>query len=239
MKAADAEESPIVLKNLKVTRLPNTYLLLISYRSPDKRLAADVANAIAHAYIEHTFNIRFRYSVSLSSFMEKQLEELRAKMERSSTALAQFEKELNVIDPEQKTSILSARLLQLNSDYTNAQTDRVKKEAAANSVKSGRVEAVQVSDQGEELKKLAERLNEAQEKMGQAKGQYGRRHPEYDKAATQLSAVQAQYENKRENIARRVGVEYEQALDRVRPAQRALVRVPGAEAGSGGRQKVI
>ena len=42
----------------------------------------------------------------------------------------------------------------------------MKKEASANSVKSGAVEAVQVSSQGEELKKLAERLSEAQEKDG-------------------------------------------------------------------------
>ena len=41
------QNAPVVLKNLKVTRPPNTYLLLISYRSPDAELAADVANGIA------------------------------------------------------------------------------------------------------------------------------------------------------------------------------------------------
>src|SRR5579864_850599 len=38
--------APVLLKRLRVTRPPNTYLLLISYRSPDANLAADVANAI-------------------------------------------------------------------------------------------------------------------------------------------------------------------------------------------------
>ena len=99
-----------------------------------------MANAVAHSYVEHTYNIRFRSSASLSSFMEKQLEELKAKMERSSAALAQFERELNVINPEEKTSILSARLLQLNTEYTNAQTDRVRKESAWKSVQSGTLE---------------------------------------------------------------------------------------------------
>jgi len=37
--------------------------------------------------------------------------------------LAQFERELNVISPEQKTTILSARLLQLNAEYTTAQSE--------------------------------------------------------------------------------------------------------------------
>jgi polysaccharide biosynthesis transport protein len=138
-KSSEAEDdAPILLKKLKVTRPPNTYLLLISYRSPQPRLAADVANAVARSYVEHTYNIRFQSSASLADFMEKQLEELKAKMERSSAALAQFERELNVINPEEKTSILSARLLQLNTEYTNAQTDRVRKESAWKSVKADR-----------------------------------------------------------------------------------------------------
>ncbi len=110
-------DSPVVLKRLRVTRPPNTYLMLISYRSKDPQLAADAANAIAQAYLEHTFEIRVRSSAALESFMERQLEELKAKMERSSQALGAFERELNVINPEEKTNILSARLLQLNTEY--------------------------------------------------------------------------------------------------------------------------
>src|SRR5919205_3730469 len=79
-----AKDAPIILKQLKVTRPPNTYLLRISYRSTDRQLAADVANGIAASYIEHTYNIRIRSSISLSKFMEKQIEEVRAKMEASS-----------------------------------------------------------------------------------------------------------------------------------------------------------
>ena len=119
--------APISLKRLKVTRPPNTYLLLISYRSPDAHLAADVANAIANSYLLQTYDLRIRSAAGLSSFMEKQLDELKAKMERSSLALAQFEKDLDVINPEEKTNIFSARLLQFNTDYTAAQADRVQR----------------------------------------------------------------------------------------------------------------
>ena len=157
LPTARAQNAPVTLKNLKVTRPPNTYLLLISYRSPDPDLAADVANGVADSYIQHTYNIRFRATAGLSAFMEKQMEELRAKMERSSAALAQFERDLSVINPEEKTSILSSRLLQLNTEFTTAQADRVRKEAAYNSVKSGSLEAAQASTQGEQLRRLADR----------------------------------------------------------------------------------
>jgi len=207
-------DAPVALQNLKVTRPANTYLLLIGYRSPDRRLAADVANAIAHSYVEHTYDIRFRSSASLSTFMEKQLEELKAKMERSDAALAQFERELNVINPEEKTNILSARLLQLNADYTNAESERVKKEAAYKSVSSGTLESAQASTQGEVLKTLAERLGEAEARFAEVKTHYGSNHPEYRKAATQLTQVQNQFDAARSSVIRRVEVEYREAVNR-------------------------
>ena len=214
-KSSEAEEdAPILLKKLKVTRPPNTYLLLISYRSPQPRLAADVANAVAHSYVEHTYNIRFQSSASLSNFMEKQLEELKAKMERSSAALVQFERELNVINPEEKTSILTARLLQLNTEYTNAQTDRVRKESAWKSVESGTLEAAQVSTQGENLKTLSAKLDEASQKFADVKTHYGPNHPEYRKAAVQVEEIQRQIQQSSKNAAQRVAVEYHESVNR-------------------------
>jgi len=222
VKATNVEDAPVVLKNLKVTRPPNTYLLLISFRSPDPRQAADVANAIASSYVLHTYNIRYRSSASLSEFMEKQLEELKAKMERSGEALAKFERDLNVINPEEKTSILSTRLLQLNTEYTNAQSERMKKEAAYNSVRGGSLEAAQVSTQGEALKKLAERLDEAQEKFAQVQAHYGANHPEYRKAQVQVAQLQQQLALVRQNIGRRVEIEYREALNREAMLKKAV-----------------
>ncbi len=157
------QEAPVTLKRLKVIRPPNTYLIQIGYRSEDPQLAADAANAIAQSYLEHTYNIRIRSSASLSTFMERQLEELKAKMERSGQALAEFERDLNlinpdVINPEEKTNILASRLLQLNTDYTNAQGERLKKEAAYDSVRGGSLDAALAAPQGEPLRKLAEHV---------------------------------------------------------------------------------
>ncbi len=222
LKDAEAEDTPVILKKLKVTRPPNTYILLISYQSKDKRLAADVANGIAQSYLEHTYTIRYRASAGLSQFMEKQIEELRAKMERSSAALAQFEKDLNVINPEDKTNIVSARLLQLNEEFTTAQADRVRKEAAYSSIKSGSMEAAQVSTQGEALKKLTDSLNEARQRFADVKTHYGANHPEYKRAQTAVDEIESQLQSTTESIAQRVEIEYRGALDREQMLQKAV-----------------
>jgi capsular exopolysaccharide synthesis family protein len=212
--AERAMHAPVAFKNLKVTRPPNTYLLLITYRSPDPDLAADVANAVAESYIQHTYDVRFRATAGLSAFMEKQMEELRAKMERSSAALAQYEKDLSVINPEEKTSILSSRLLQLNTEFTVAQADRVRKQAAYNSVKSGSLEAAQASTQGEQLRRLADRVDEAREKFSVIKAQYGENHPEFKKVGSQLTELQRQLDALKSNIGQRISLELTEAANR-------------------------
>src|SRR6478672_739781 len=221
-QARRAAQSPVLLKRLTVKRPPNTYLLQIGYRSPDPQLAADVANATAQSYLQHTYTIRIKSSVNLSSFMELQMEELKVKMERSGQALATFERELGVISPEEKTNILSARLLQLNTEYTNAQGDRVKKESIWNSVKTGSLESVQVSGQAEQLALLNQKLNESRQRFAEVRTTYGSTHPEYRKASSQVAELVRQFDDLRNNIAQRVQVDYNQSLGRERMLQKAV-----------------
>jgi polysaccharide biosynthesis transport protein len=221
-KSDTSREAPVELKPLRVTRPPNTYILQISYRSQHRQLAADIANAIAQSYLAHSFAIRYQATASLSEFMERQLEELKAKMETSSEALARFERELNLINPEEKTSILTARLLELNSEYTKAQADRVRKEAANNSVANGSLAAAQASSQGESLKKLAEDLGEAQQKFAEGRTTFGANHPEYKKLQSRVTELEAQLDSARKNVARRAQVEYYEALDREAKLENAV-----------------
>src|SRR5580704_11302951 len=221
-KSPTSIEAPVVLKHLKVTRPPNTYLLLISYRSANRQLAADVANEIALSYLAHTYRIRYKATAGLSEFMERQLEELHAKMEKSSAALVQFERELNVINPEEKTNITSARLLQLNTEYTNAQADRVKKESAYASVKDGTLAAAQVSTQGEALKKLTESLNDAEQHFAEGKNHYGINHPEFKKAQSRVQELESQVAATRASIAQRVEIEYHESANREKMLEAAV-----------------
>jgi polysaccharide biosynthesis transport protein len=211
---AQASESRIALPGLSVTRVPGTYLLLASYRSPDPHLSANVANALAKSYGDYTYDIRFHATANQSAFMERQLEELKAKTERSAAALAKFEQDLSMINPEQKTSIISARLLQLNTDYGTAEGDRVAKESAWRSVQSGTVESLQVSAQGAALQPLIDRIAEAKQKLADLATHLGPRHPDCLKASQQIATLEKDFEAARLNISRRVETEYRQALAR-------------------------
>jgi capsular exopolysaccharide synthesis family protein len=216
--------APTRLKQLTVKRPPNTYLVHISYRSTDPKLSADVANEIAKAYLAHIYRIQIDSSMSAAGFMEKQLDELKAKMERSSQALAAFEKELNVINPEQKTSIISSRLLQLNTEYTTAQADRLRKEALFNAMKSGALAVAQISGQGQDLQKIQDDLNAATQKLAQLKATRGPNHPDYRKTQSEVDEIVSQYNQTRAQTFQRIGVDYQQALDREKLLQQTVAQ---------------
>ncbi|MGD0912936.1 MAG: polysaccharide biosynthesis tyrosine autokinase [Terracidiphilus sp.] len=216
--------APVSLGGLRVSRPTNTYLLLISYRSPDPRVAAQIANAVANSYLAETYNLRIRSSASLSSFMEQQLNELKAKMERSSQALAQFEKDMDVINPDANSDILSARLLQLNTEYTTAQADRVTKEAAWNAMKSGSVDAALMSSQGDSLVKLNDALNQARQRLAEVKATYGQKHPEYHKAASELAEVQSQFDATWRSVSDKINLQYRESVNREQMLAQAVTQ---------------
>ncbi len=212
--ARAAGDMPIALSGLSVTRVPGTYLLLASYRSTNADLSAGIANAVAKSYRDYTYDIRYRATANLSEFMERQMEELKARTEQSGAKLAKFQRDLSMIDPEQKTSIVSARLVQLNTDYGVAQGDRVAKESVWRSVQSGSVESLQVSPQGAGLQTLGDRIAEAKQKLAEMQTHLGVKHPEYLKGAVQLSELEKEFDAARINIGKRVEAEYRQSLAR-------------------------
>jgi succinoglycan biosynthesis transport protein ExoP len=208
MKASDA---PVVIKGLSVVHPANSFLIDISYRSPNPSRAAEVANAVATSYIVRGRELRARASMDESAFMEKQLGELKKSMDDSESAVAAFEKQLGVINSDEKTSILAARLQQLNADFTAAQSDRMKKEVDLQAFRSGSLAALEVSPQATMLSKMEDEVHAAQANMDAVKTVYGPANPEYKKAANALAEATRQYDAMQVEIGKRIEVEYDEA----------------------------
>jgi capsular exopolysaccharide synthesis family protein len=112
--------------------------------------------------------------------------------------------------------------MQLNTEYTNAQAERVQKEAAWNAAKSGSVAAAQVSSQGDALARLSDTLNQARQRFALVKSTYGSTHPEYKKAASELAEAQREFDDAQKNTADRIEVQYREALNREQMLQKTL-----------------
>jgi polysaccharide biosynthesis transport protein len=214
--------APIVLKHLKVERNPNTYLLTITYRDPDPQVAANVANAIADSYLREIFDTRTKEAGRLTSSMERQLIDLKQKMESTHNALMVYQRALGTADPEQKTSVLVARLQALNTENSAAEADRIAKEAMYRETKDGSLPEVEVSTQSSDLSKDVEKLQVAKANLALVGATYGDQHPEYRKAAAQVEEATAALDESRRNVFARIGVDYRQTLVRERMLSTAV-----------------
>ena len=215
--------APVFLKRLKVTRPPNTYLMRITYGASDPVFAATIANEIALSYIKHAFDSKDKAYDQISASINHELADLRARMEKSTYNLANFEKELSMIDPAQGTNIMTGRLLQLNNEFTTAQAERLKAEAAEKALAdAGTVAAAQATVPPGQLDHTLERLNEARQQFAAIKSIYGENYSEYRKAKEQVDELQRQVDQMRADTLDRVKVQYASALGREQRLQTAV-----------------
>jgi polysaccharide biosynthesis transport protein len=166
--------------------------------------------------------------------MERQIAELKTKMLSSEKALAAFERQLGILDPDQRTSLLTARLNQLTTELTTTQSERARKEAAAQAVQAKTDAAVQSTAQGETLARLREKLNEARQKFAQIKTIYGPKHAEYRKAASEVEELSAQLSEDRVNAEQRVESVYQQSLQHEKTLAAMINRTKGEMDGLSG-----
>jgi len=175
------------------------------------------------SFVARASETRNRAHTEVKALINRELTGLRAKMEASSQALAEFEGRLNMVDPQQPKTMLISRLTQLNTELTVAQTERLHKEAVLNSVRQNpTIAAEQASAKAETLERAIERLNGARQQFATTKTVYGENHLEYRKASSQVAELEAQVEQLRKNTRDRLRVEYEQALDREQRLRTAL-----------------
>ena len=68
----------------------------VSFESVDPSLAARVANALVKNYVESNFRSKYETTRQASAWMEQQLDELKAKVEKAQQALVDYEREYSI-----------------------------------------------------------------------------------------------------------------------------------------------
>jgi polysaccharide biosynthesis transport protein len=203
----DIRQAPVYLRNLKVSREPNTYVLTITYKDRDPVIAAGVANTVANSYLDQIHRMRSAEGSRLASSMKLQLQGLKKKMETSNAAVLQYEKELGAADPDQKAGILLAKLQALNAEYAAAEGDRINKQSILQAEQAGQL----TSSQDRDLQRDLEAVNAARSNLAAVATTFGDRHPEYLKASALLTDAQETLAADREKTVHRAGIDYHQS----------------------------
>jgi capsular exopolysaccharide synthesis family protein len=126
--------------SMKVKTVRNTRIIEISFRSPDPVLAASVVNNIVTTYIEDNYRTRYESTMQASDWLAKQISDLQMRVETSQEKLVRYQRENGMLGIDEKQNIITQKLDDLNKSFTDAQADRITKQAAYETAKAGKFE---------------------------------------------------------------------------------------------------
>jgi polysaccharide biosynthesis transport protein len=202
------------LGSLSVRRVPNSRLMDVSFESTDPQLAARVVNAHIENYIEQNFRSRYEATTQASTWLADQLNELKIQVEKSEDARIAYERQNQIWTLDDKQNITTQRLSDVNKELTEAQSDRMKKEALYEFAKSGDTDAVPQLRDNEILQDILKKRTEAVAQYTEALNQYGPNYPKVQRFQAQLKEFDALIENEKKNVVNRMESDYRAARQR-------------------------
>jgi capsular exopolysaccharide synthesis family protein len=227
--AAAASVSPAVQANLigafrghlRVQLMRDSRMVEITFDSTDPQLAARAANALVNNYTEYNFHQKYDATRQASGFMEQQLDELKAKVEKSQQAMVDYERQNLIVDIGDKQSVVEQRLSALSTDLTSAQNERFQKQSLYEAVTSNDSEAA-LDAQDSLLQTFEGKYADLRQEYVDAVGQYGPNFPKALRLKDQMTELQSLMDREHKRIVTRIHDDYQVALGRERLLATAL-----------------
>jgi len=120
---------------IEVSPISNTKLVEVSYRSPYPVLSADIVNSLAEEFISFSVEKRYETTQQASDFLSEQIAELREDLAAKERELQRYGQEKKLFFTSEKESTIVSKFAAVLDAYTQAQIDRINKEAAYREVK--------------------------------------------------------------------------------------------------------
>lgn len=120
--------------NISVGYTGDTRIAVLTFTSPDARLAARVANGFADAFIRNNLERRASSSTYALDFLKRQLAEAQGRLQESERAAVDYARRTRIVDASnaagssaqaQPQSLITAQLVQLNETFAAATSKRI------------------------------------------------------------------------------------------------------------------
>lgn len=217
-----AEEALVgaIAGGVSVNPVRQSTLVNLSFSDPDPKFATYIVNALAQCYIEQSLDLRFASSQEVSLWLKEKLVEARQKLEESENKLNQYKKAQNIVTLEDKETITSTKLEQLNKDYLASQTHRMEVETRFNEVNEGRpISQVLNSPLVSTLRTQEAKLIAEQSELSR---KFGPEHPRFLQLNNELSAIRGKISAETHTVIQTIKNEYRMAKAQEENLKQAL-----------------
>lgn len=196
-----AKRDPIdrLLDITEVSPAPKSRLVTIKVRHTDANMAARLADAIAEAYQNQNIERTRTSTYGAYDWLTEQYQEVKARLEESDEALYRFKRDNNLISTSlaDKQNITTQRLVDLNSQLTSVQAERLKmasEVAEIRKLRKGQRTSPPVDQviNNPLVQSLKTNYTQLRQRQAELSGRYLEEHPEVVSVRKQIDLVQAE-----------------------------------------------
>jgi len=222
-------QADAALRFVTIAPVEKSRLIDITVEHPDPQVAADLANALARAYIQIDLDNRMNASMKAVEWLRARAEENRAKVEAGLLELQKYRESTQSVSLEDDQNIVIAKLKALNSSVTDAETQRIALETQWRQVER-RLQA------GDDLTQSAMALDdpsvreahrqwqERERELAALKDRYLPEHPDYQAALRSAATLKQNYETVCARAVESLRNRYELAREKENSLREALRR---------------
>jgi capsular exopolysaccharide synthesis family protein len=205
---------------LAAERYGHTNILDLSYTARNPQLAADICNTLIANYVEHNFSQNYTATEQVSNWLERQLGDLRKRLEASQEHMLTVQKDIGLVGIDQTQSIVLSRLVDISHDVTTAESQRLVAEARLVTMQSAPPDVLATLSGDPVLMGLKERMTSLQADYANLNAKYGDKNPKLLEIRSEMAEVT-------ETMKREQGIVISRAQEEVNAAkqnQEALQR---------------
>jgi polysaccharide biosynthesis transport protein len=197
----------------KITPLPGTGLIDVSFQSPDPEVAMNAANAVVDAYMQRDLQSRYQGTTRISNWLALQLTGLKKQVEVNQKALSDYAQKHNLLPTDSEGgNLITDDLSTVNQQLAEAKADRIVKEARYQMAQTRNPELLISVAPGTILASLRQQQADLMVQAAQLKSKFGPQYPKLREINKQLASVQADVDTEINNLTNRFAEEYNAAL---------------------------
>lgn len=200
------------LNKLKIEPIRNSRLVKIHYDAHYPELATRVPNTLAASFIQQNLEKRFTSTEQAKEWLTRQLDDLKAKVERADETLQAYGSKHGIISLEEKENITMQRLTELNEALAKAESERMAKEALYKQTQERNFDSLPSILENKLIQDLKQSLIQLEAQYMKLSENYKPDYPEMKRLRNQMEAIQKRLNTEMSIIITAIKTEYESGL---------------------------
>jgi len=218
----------MVRGGIEVKPVRDTFIVGISFSSPNPEVAALVVNGVVDAFIAQKLESRFNEVKKVSDWMNESLGGITGQLEESENRLQEFRRRENIVavDETGATGLLKQRLDELSNELTR---ERIRfNELQVLKRQADRFKAMTIDEllsnpsiyKHPTLSDIKTSEIQASRRVEELGKRYGPKHPKMQQAVTELESIKARYREQIPSIVRGIDEDFEVSRQKLAALER-------------------